>query len=96
MSATFVPTESGLCVRFDSDATFGAVYEAERWLTEQGISYGSSQGDAPVGLMRGDVLIAKWRNLSQQERAELDGTMESANFRAGPVFVRLRDKGGAP
>lgn len=95
MSATIIPTETGFCIRFDADGDFRAVGEAERWLEEQGISYGSMQRGAPIGLMRGDVAIAKWRNLSREERDALDGTMESVSFRHGPVFVRLRDKGSA-
>lgn len=40
--------------------------------------------------MRGDVLIAKWHNLSAKERAECDGVM-TGDFRNGPVTINIKD-----
>lgn len=45
------------------------------WLTARGFSYGRWQRGAPCGVMFGDYAIAKWRNLSEQQQAELHGTL---------------------
>lgn len=73
--------------------TFEAFHQACDWLKENGYSHGSMQRDAPIGIMRGlDWDIAKWRNLSEKERRELDGTMIpiDGNFRDGGARIRLR------
>lgn len=75
---------------FDQKGTFEAKYAAEQWCRDNGVSFGSSCVDGSIGLLRGDYIIAKWRNLSAKERKQLDGTM-SGNFRNGPVTIRLRD-----
>ena len=75
---------------FDQKGTFEAMYAAERWCRDNGVSFGSSCAMSPTGLLRGEYRIAKWRNLSAKERAQLDGTM-SGDFRNGPVTIRLRD-----
>lgn len=75
---------------FEQQGTFKALWAAEVWCKENGISYGSSCVACPTGLMRGDYVIAKWRNLSKSEQATLDGTM-SGDFRNGPVTITLRD-----
>lgn len=38
--------------------------------------------------MRGDVLIAKYRNLTPRERAMLDGQM-TGDMRNGPVVIEI-------
>jgi hypothetical protein len=73
---------------FDQKGDFAACYAAESWLHESGYSAGSMQRGAPRGIMRGDVLIAKWRNLSPQDRAALDGQM-TGDMRNGPVTVEI-------
>jgi len=73
---------------FDQQGDFAAARAAENWLHEGGYSVGSSERGAPRGIMRGDVLIAKWRNLSRRERATLDGQM-TGDMRNGPVTVEL-------
>lgn len=64
---------------FKNDGTaFGATYKAEKWLRDNGYSVGSSCVFSPQGVMKGDFIIAKWRNLSPKERSEMDGTLQAA------------------
>lgn len=77
---------------FTGSSDFEANSAAEKWCREQGISYGSMQRDAPRGLMWGDYDIPKWRNLDAEDVAGLDGRMTSADFRAGPITVSIREK----
>ena len=74
---------------FDQKGTFEALHAAQRWLRERGYSYGSTCACCPVGVLHGDYLIAKWRNLTRQERAELDGALDG-DFREGPLTLRLK------
>jgi hypothetical protein len=75
---------------FDQKGTFEAMYAAQKWCQDNWVSYGSSCVSGPVGLLRGDYCISKWRNMTPKERAELDGTM-SGDLRNGPVTVTMRD-----
>ena len=76
---------------FDHKGTFEALYAAEAWCRENGISVGQSSAANPTGLLFGEYdWIAKWRNLTPQERSELHGTMDG-NFREGPVVITLKD-----
>lgn len=75
-------------IRFDRAGDFCALNDAQAWCRERGISYGYLQRDDPVGLMVGDYVISKWRNLSAAERRELDGTL-TGDKRNGPVFIGL-------
>ena len=72
-----------------SDHPFDALYAAQRWITENGGSYGSSSIDGPIGVvMRPDVYIAKWRNLTAQERKDLDGSL--VHSRGGDAVLKLK------
>lgn len=77
MKQTFTETED-----------FKAINEAQRMLKDNGFSYGSMQRDEPIGIMYGDYDIAKWRNLSSVDRAQLHGTI-TGNKRNGPVVVEI-------
>jgi len=77
---------------FTAEATFGALYAAENWCRDSGISTGSLCRDEPVCLMWGDSYIAKWRNLTGRERNQCHGRMTSPNFRTGPVTIRIAEK----
>jgi hypothetical protein len=73
---------------FDQQGDFAACDAAESWLREGGYSVGSCERGSPRGIMRGDVPIAKWRNLSPRERKTLDGIMRG-DMRNGPVTVEI-------
>jgi len=77
-------------IEFTQQGTFQALYAAQAWCRENGISYGSLCSPFPTGLLFGDYVISKWRNLSKQERDDLHGTM-SGEFREGPVIIELKD-----
>lgn len=76
---------------FTQTGTFAAMYAAEAWCAERGISVGSSERGSPRGLLYGDITIAKWRNLDKHERAELDGEM-TGDMRNGPVRISIRER----
>ena len=79
-------------IEFNQTGTFQAMYAAEAWCRENGISVGQSCATGPTGLLFGKFdWIAKWRNLTPKERAELHGTM-SGDFREGPVAINLKDE----
>jgi len=65
---------------------FSACYEAEDLAHRCGFAIGSAQRGDPRGLMHGYAYVAKWRNLSQRERAELHGAM-FGDMRHGPVMI---------
>lgn len=74
---------------FTGTESFEAVWLAEKWCRDNGISYGSSQRGYATGLLRGDFTIAKWGNLTAAERDGLHGTM-TGDFRNGPVCISMR------
>jgi hypothetical protein len=75
--------------KFEQKGTWAAYDVARQWLKESGYSYGSSSVDGPVGILKGDFCISKWRNMTPKERSQLDGTL-SGELREGPVVIRLK------
>jgi len=73
--------------KFDQPGDFEAVRAAEAACRAAGFSVGPMQAAASRGLMLGDVRIAKWRNLTPDERRALHGQMWGR--RDGPVTVML-------
>lgn len=73
--------------------TFSAISEATAWLQRNGYSVGSMCGPSPIGVMRGDYSIAKWRNLSTRERSNLDGQIacDGRSYREGSVTLTLNE-----
>jgi len=78
---------------FKSKETFGAYNDACAWLKENGYSYGSMCSSSPTAIMKGDWDISKWWNLSNEERANIHGTITSkskgSGYRDGPVIVEI-------
>jgi hypothetical protein len=75
------------------DDTFAAYTQACAKLKELGVSHGSMQREAPIGLAFGDVGISKWRDLGPDVR-ELDGILIPMNgsFRDGDAVIYLAAK----
>ena len=71
---------------------FDAYKAACKWCRDKGYSHGSMCGGDPIGLIFGDVIIAKWKNLTDAERAELDGTI-TGDMRHGPVTITIYERG---
>ena len=68
---------------------FTACSRAEDILNGAGFTVGSLQRGAPCGLMFGEYIISKWRNLSWAERDVLHGELRG-DMRNGPVEIVLR------
>ncbi len=75
-------------ITFDDTPEFAAKRAAEAWCRERGISAGPCQQHQPRGLATNGVVLAKWRNLNDSERRQLDGQM-TGDMRHGPVTVTL-------
>ena len=57
--------EEDVRIEFNQEGTFQAMYAAEAWCREKGISFGQSCATGPTGLLFGQYeWIAKWRNLT--------------------------------
>ncbi|ARR55358.1 hypothetical protein HY78_18885 [Rhizorhabdus wittichii DC-6] len=80
--------------KFDQPGDFTAMYAAERACRDAGFSIGASQRGAPRGLLFGDFIISKWRNMTQRQRLDLHAEMVGG--RDGPVAVALRDDAPPP
>lgn len=76
---------------FNQTGDFAALHAARAWVENQGYSCGSLCRDMPIGLLKGEWTIAKWKNLTANERKQLDGQMTSSDFRNGPVIVTLKE-----
>lgn len=75
-------------VVFDHEGTFAALHACERFLADNGFSFGSWQRGAPCAVMFGDYEISKWRNLNRSERATIHGQF-SGDGRNGPIILTL-------
>ena len=73
---------------FSNPGTFQAFYAAQKWLEQNGYSFGSTCRGSPVGILKGDFIIAKWRNLTKREIEQLDGRLVG-DMRDGPVAIHL-------
>lgn len=76
-------------IRFEQTGTFEAWEKCQQWLTVRGYSFGITCAMSPVGVLKGDYCIAKWRNLTPKERSALDGSV-SGDFRNGPLTLTLK------
>lgn len=80
--------EVRLAGEFKSEETFGAYHEAEEYCKALGVSVGRMCHPLPTGLAKGEFDIAKWKNLSAEDKTLLDGVIVG-DFREGPVKVYL-------
>ena len=74
---------------FSETGTFNALSSAQSWLTNHGYSFGPSSAMKPIPVLKGDFVIAKWKNLTKKEIAMLDGQIDG-NLREGPMTVSLK------
>ena len=63
-------------VRLTDAGDFAAVRRAEQLLQAHGFSVGVTQRGSSRGIMFGDYIIQKWRNLNVAERAALHGILD--------------------
>lgn len=76
---------------FKSDRTFGAYYDAEKFIKEQGLFYGSMECDRPIGIAKEDWVCCKWRHITTAGKQALTGVIISKDFREGDVTVVIFD-----
>lgn len=76
----------------NTGSDFAAYHNACKWLEQNGFSDGTMCGDRPIGIVKGDCYIAKWRNLTSEERNMCHGTMTSKDFRNGDVVIEIKDE----
>jgi hypothetical protein len=74
---------------FREEGTFQSLYAAQKWLYDNGYSYGSNCAGAPIGILKGEYNIAKWKNLSAAEKNLLHGVMVSDDFREGTIAIKF-------
>jgi hypothetical protein len=68
--------------------TFTAFYEAEKTLRELGYRTGSMCRNEPIGFMHGYDYVAKWYNLSQEDKSSLHGLLLPLDeFREGGARI---------
>jgi hypothetical protein len=75
---------------FNETGTFQALYAAKAWLAANGYSCGTTCRDMPCGILKGDFVIAKWKNLTKKESEQLDGRLEG-DMREGPITITLKE-----
>jgi len=80
---------------FDREGNFAALDDAEIFLAERGFSYALLDGSSPIGVMFTGIgnkhhYVPKWRHIEREEIGWLHGRLESDNWRAGPVILRIR------
>ncbi len=62
-------------IDFDIKGTFNSYHAACSYLCDNGYSHGDTCAMQPVGLLKGKWYIRKWKNLSKEDIAALDGVM---------------------
>ncbi len=73
---------------FEVEGTFNSKYAAEKWLHDNGYSYGSSERENPIAVMKGEYeLPQKWSNISKMGKEVVDAVIVSDDFREGSVSV---------
>ncbi len=76
----------------NTGADFSGWHAARDWLKANGYSVGQMQGAEPMGILKGDFWISKWRRLDSTQRDALDGriTWNGLSPRNGPAVVTLK------
>ena len=73
----------------NNGSTFSAHYEAEQLLKSEGFVVGSMCRDEPIGFADAKQYnyVAKWYNLSANDKKLLSGIMTSNDWREGDVKI---------
>lgn len=72
---------------FDVSGTFESMWAAEKWLHENGYSYGSPCRTQPIAIRKGKYdLPQKWKNFDEEDKELVDGVLLTS-FREGPATV---------
>lgn len=68
--------------------TFSGFDDALKWCKDNGYSVGSMCSSQPIGIIKGNVHIAKWKNLSSSDIMQLDGIIDG-DYRNGTVTITV-------
>lgn len=79
---------SVVVLTFSQEGEWEAYHAAQAWLKAGGFSWGQGQRGAPCGILFGDIIIAKWKNLTLAERRGCHGEL-TGDHRNGPVTVTI-------
>ena len=75
-------------VEFIPSGTFGAFYKSEALLKKLGYRTGSMCNTEPIGFAYKYDRVAKWHNLSKEDKSLLDGiVLQVGGFREGGVMI---------
>ena len=75
-------------IEFAPNGTFSAISAAEVYLKELGYTIGSMCSQEPIGFAHGFDYVAKWYNISNPERDQLDGIIVPKDeFREGGALI---------
>lgn len=75
-------------VSFPASGTFSAITKAEEYLKDLGYARGSMSREEPIGFAQGVDYIAKWYNISREDKAKLDGVIiPEPEFREGGARI---------
>lgn len=77
-------------IKFEQKGRFEAYYSAVKWIKENGYSAGSTCVFSPVAVFKGDCCVEKWRNLSPEEKNDIDGLLDG-DFQEGPLTLEIYD-----
>jgi hypothetical protein len=85
-----------IVLTFSEPGDFAAHAAAVSYLRGVRFSVGPMQGNDPIAILYGvNICIGKWRSISQMFRETVDGTIEAADMRCGPVNVIIRARASA-
>jgi len=74
---------------FSAHGEFSALGDATEWVRSRGYSLGIMCGNEPIAFKKGYWNIQKWRNLSADDRFNIDGVVTSDDFRDGDVTIKI-------
>lgn len=75
-------------VEFLPSGTFAAYYAATKYLKELGYGIGSMCLNHPIGFVYDIESVAKWVNLTEEEKNSVDGVILAQHeFREGGVII---------
>jgi len=75
---------------FTGTQDFEAYRNAESYCYDNGYSVGSMCAPQPTAIKKGNYDIAKWRNLSQTDKNNIDGTITTdSDYRNGTITVTI-------
>lgn len=73
---------------FDSEIEFGGYEEARAHLLELGYQTAVMNDNVPIGFVHGAQHVYLWKNLSEEDKAQLDGViLPNTDFRYDEALV---------